>query len=120
MKAKINLAKDQSLLLKNGRILDITNGKIVSKDTWYQCDKYNTQMKHCVGSGEKIIVKKGIKLFRWIFSSYFLINSPCSLFSWSRNFGAIVNRSQPANSFISSTFLKLAPITSVLNPFSLK
>ena len=37
-----------------------------------------------------------------------------------KNFGAIVRRSHPANSFISSTFLKLAPITSVLNPFSLK
>ena len=37
-----------------------------------------------------------------------------------KNFGAIVRRSHPANSLISSTFLKLAPITSVLNPFSLK
>ncbi len=32
MKTKINLDQDQSLLLKNGKILDITNGKTVSKD----------------------------------------------------------------------------------------
>jgi len=32
MKSKINITKDKSLLLKNGKILDITNGKTVGKD----------------------------------------------------------------------------------------
>ena len=40
--------------------------------------------------------------------------------SSSRNFGAIVSKSHPANSLISSRFLKLAPMTSVLNPLALK
>ena len=32
MKSKIDIGKDKSLLLKGGKILDITNGKTANKD----------------------------------------------------------------------------------------